>query len=272
MLARTMYVIGGLLALLAPGRALSWPVELVVPVEPGKERFQKLTAVDWVEVEDPSVASAEVLAGSNELLLTGQKPGRTLLLLYAEGRFAVWRLTVGPQPAEDVAGKREAARKACPDLKVVEAPERSLTATVKDAACRTALLELLRTDAYVARELELTFELPVLQAQLADLVSVLPAGMEARYSGAGVVLSGKATREAHHRVLWEFFRRAVGRVPLEDRVEVEVPAAPPASETTKAPPVPEFTPVGAPDAGTVAAPPAPVRPAPAAPGKRKPGR
>jgi hypothetical protein len=50
--------------------------------------------------------------------------------------------------------------------------------------------------------------------------------LEARYSGAGVVLSGAATPEGHHRALWELFRRSVGRVPLEDRVEVKAPEAP----------------------------------------------
>lgn len=78
-----MYVVGALLALLVPTLARAWPVDLVVPLEPGKERFHKLDTVDWVQVADASVADAELLPGSNELLLTGQKAGRTLLLLYA---------------------------------------------------------------------------------------------------------------------------------------------------------------------------------------------
>ncbi|WP_164007673.1 hypothetical protein [Pyxidicoccus trucidator] len=225
-----MYSVGALLALLVPALAGAWPVDLAVPLEPGKEHFHKLSTVDWVEVEDASVATAEVLPGSNELLLTGHSTGRTLLLLYAGGRFAVWRLTVGTPPPEDVASRLAAARKACPDLKATEGAERSLTATVKNAACRTALLELLRTDAYVARELDLTFDVPVLQEQLALVGAGLqPLGLTAHYSGAGVVLSGAATPEAHHRALWELFRRSVGRVPLEDRVEVKAPEAPPAA-------------------------------------------
>jgi hypothetical protein len=222
-----MYAVGALLALLVPAMAGAWPVDLVVPLEPGKEHFHKLSTVDWVEVEDASIATAEVLPGSNELLLTGHSTGRTLLLLYAGGRFAVWRLTVGTPPPEDPAPRLAAARKACPDLKTTEGAERGLSATVKDTACRMALMELLRTDAYVARELELTFDVPVLQEQLASVGAGLqPLGLEARYSGAGIVLSGAATPEVHHRALWELFRRSVGRVPLNDDVEVKAPEAP----------------------------------------------
>ena len=233
-----MYSVGALLALLVPALAGAWPVDLTVSLEPGKERFHKLSTVDWVEVEDTAVATAEVLPGSNELLLTGQSQGRTLLLLYAGGHFAVWRLTVGTPPPEDPAPRLAAARKACPGLTASEGQERSLTATVKDSACRAALLELLRMEAYVARELDLTFDVPVLQEQLASVGAGLkPLGLEAHYSGAGIVLSGAATPQVHHRALWELFRRSVGRVPLEDRVDVkapEAPAAPDAGPAVKA--------------------------------------
>ncbi|WP_338869991.1 hypothetical protein [Myxococcus stipitatus] len=254
-----MYFLGALLAFLVPAVAGAWPVDLVLPLEAGKDRFQKLAALEWVEVEDPSVASAEALPGSNELLLTGHKEGRTLLLLYAEGRFAVWRLTVGSPPSEDVAPRMASARKVCPDLKATQGAEKLLAATVKDAACRAALLEVLRSDAYVARELELTFDVPALQDQLTSMSAALkPLGLEARYSGAGLVMSGEASREDWHKALWELFRRSVGRVPLEDRVEVKAPEPPAA----------------APDAGPAleAEPPVPVeiiRPAPKKPPRKK---
>jgi hypothetical protein len=217
-----------LLVALAPPRASAWPVDLVMPLEPGKERFHKLSVVDFVEVEDPSIATAEVLAGSNELLLTGHKPGRTLLLLYAEGKFAVWRLVVGTPPApEPTAELLAAARKACPGLKAAEGATRGLTAEVKHARCRDALRSLLKTDAYLARELELTFELPVLQEQLAALTPALKElGLGVSYRGAGLVLEGSTTPEGHRRALWELFRQSVGRVPLEDRVTVRRPAPP----------------------------------------------
>lgn len=235
--------------LLVPARALAWPVDMSVSVERGTDRFHKLSAVEWVDVEDPSVATVEVLPGSNELLMTGLKPGRTLVLLYAEGKFAVWRLTVTepgakPEPAPSQSALA-AARKACPDLQVREGAERMLTATVKDSPCRAALLELLKTDAFLARELELTFELAVLQEQLAEVSSsLMPLGLEARYSGAGVVLqgSGPVKPEAHRKALWELFRLSVGRVPLDDRVKVETPAAPDAGTpepVTPEPPKPE---------------------------------
>ena len=71
-----------------------------------------------------------------------------------------------------------------------------------------------------------------------------------RYSGAGVVLEGKLSAAQHRRALWELFRRSLGRVPLEDRVEVKAPE-----------------PVEAPDAGVAAEPPVPVEVGP-----RKPKR
>ena len=230
-----------LLLCLLPPRAAAWPVDLAMPLEVGKERFHKLTVVDWVEVEDPSIATAEIFQESKELMLTGVKPGRTLLLLYAEGKFAVWRLVVGapgqPVEAEPVAAPLAAARKACPGLKATEGAERSLTAEVKDARCREALRAVLKTDAYLARELDLTFELALLQEQLATLSPALkPLGLEASYRGAGLLLKGSTTPEGHRQALWELFRRSVGRVPLEDRVEVQRPAPPDAG--TPPPPTP----------------------------------
>jgi hypothetical protein len=227
--------LGGVLLatlLLLPVSALAWPVDLVFSLESGKDRFHKLTAVDWVEVEDPSVATVEILPGSNELLITGHRPGRTLLLLYAEGKFGVWRLSVtepGVRAVPEAAPLQLAtAKKACPGLQVNEGTERSLVVTVKDAACRKALMSLFQTDAWLARELELTFELPALQEQLSVLTPGLKAlGLEARYSGAGLVLHGKATPEGHRRALWELFRQSVGRVPLEDRVKIDMPEAAP---------------------------------------------
>jgi len=245
--------------LLLPVSALAWPVDLVFSLEAGTDRFHKLTAVEWVEVEDPSVATVEVLPGSNELLVTGLRPGRTLLLLYAEGKFGVWRLAVtapGTKAAPEAAPEQlAAARKACPGLQVNEGTERSLVVTVKDTACRKALLALFQTDAWLARELELTFELPALQEQLSVLTPGLKElGLEARYSGAGLVLQGKATPQGHRRALWELFRQSVGRVPLEDRVTIDVPEA-----TPDAGPGPVDAGVG------------PAQEAPEKPGKRKRG-
>ena len=148
------------------------------------------------------------------------------MLLYAEGKMGVWRLSVtapgAKAPPEAAPGLLAAARQACPGLQVNEGAERSLAVTVKDTACRKALLSLFQTDAWVARELDITFELPMLQEQLAEMTSALKdLGLEARYSGAGVVLQGEATPEGHRRALWALFRQSVGSVPLEDRVKIE---------------------------------------------------
>ncbi|ATB31325.1 pilus assembly protein N-terminal domain-containing protein [Melittangium boletus] len=223
--------LAALALVLAAPDARAWPVDMSVRLEPGKERFHKLSVVDWVEVEDPSIVTAEVLTGSNELLLTGLKPGHTLLLLYAEGKFAVWGLTVaapgGGEASKPAAEPLTAARKACPGLKATEGAERSLTAEVKDARCREALRAVLKTEAYLARELDLTFELSVMQEQLAALSAPLKAqGLRASYHGAGLVLEGSTTPEGHRKALWALFHQSVGRVPLEDRAEVRRPAPP----------------------------------------------
>lgn len=216
-------------AMAAPRAAFAWPVDVAVDLRPGEERFKRLSAVDWVEVEDPSVVTAEVME-SGELLLTAKAPGRTLMLLYAEGRFAVWRVRVGaangPPKAEALEASVAAAKKACPGLKADlggEAP--SLTVTVADEKCRQALLELFKSDGFAAKDLELTFELPVLQAQLvsieAGIDAVAKKKVEARYVGAGLVLEGRLTPREHRKVLWEIFRRTVGRPAVSDQIQLE---------------------------------------------------
>ena len=239
-LALLAAALGGLLV---SGPARAWPVDVAERVESGKEIMRKLSAVEWVEVEDASIATAEVLEGSSELLVTGVKPGRTLLLLFAEGKFAVWRLEVGaagrPLGSEPTSEPTEpllaAARKACPGLKTTEGAERGLTAEVKDGRCRTALVALLKTDAYLARELELTFEMSVLQEQLGAISAALkPLGLKASYHGAGLVLEGTTTVAGYRKALWELFRQSVGRVALEDRVTVQHPASPDAGTRSDA--------------------------------------
>jgi hypothetical protein len=192
---------------------LAWPVDMVHDVEPGKEKFVRVAAVEWVDVEDPAVATAEIME-SGEVLLSGHKAGRTLVLLYAEGRFAVWRLRVGGKP---VPGDLEGANKACPTLE----KKAELVVTVSDERCAKALRGLFETDAVVARELDLTFEGKVLQAQLKSLQEGLPRSVASKYVGAGLVLEGHATAAEHRKILWEVFRRSIGRVALEDRIEVK---------------------------------------------------
>ena len=203
--------------------AAAWPVDWIHDVAVGKERFVRLPQLDWFEVEDPKVAGVEWLAGSQELLLSGLKAGRTLVLLGAEGKVAVWRVRVGTEPLVDPRALG-AAQKACPELKTSPLDDVKLAVRVRDEPCHQALAALLETDAFEARHLEVTFEGLVLQAQLRGLQAGLKASVKskvsARYVGAGLVLEGTVTEAEHRRALWEVFRRTLGRLALDDRLSV----------------------------------------------------
>ena len=207
--------------------AAAWPVDWIHDVEVNKEKFIKLPRVDWFEVEDPKVVAVEWAAESNELLLIGLKPGRTTILLGADGKVAAWRVRVGTPPVVDEA-VFAAARKACPDLKVTPLEDVKLTVTIGDEGCRKALLALFQTDAFEARHLDLTFEGKVLQTQLRAVqegLQVTTKGrVKARYVGAGLVLEGPVTIEEHRKLLWETLRRTLGRFALDD--QTELPEAP----------------------------------------------
>jgi hypothetical protein len=214
-------------ALLVPALAFAWPVDMAFDVPEGGHHFQRVAPIGWVETEDPSIATAEVLP-SGEVLIEGKAVGSTLLLAEAEGKFAVWRIRVvgkseraQPKPAQGAAW--EAARKACPGMAEGDGEGPKLRVTVKDESCRRALRTLFEGDAYLARDLELVFEVPALQAQLGAMEQALKAakleGLHARYVGAGLVLTGTATEAEFRRALLLLFRQAVGRVSLEDRVE-----------------------------------------------------
>lgn len=201
----------GLASLLLPALALAWPADLQQDVAPGREAFVRVSSVDWSVSDAPGVATAEWLAASGELLVEGVQPGRAHLLLYAEGKLAVWTVRVG-QPRRPFT-----LPSSCP--KVV-AREGALEGTVDSVACLDALRTALESDGYLARELELTFSGEVLQVQLRRLSAALPKGLTARYVGAGVVLEGSAGFADYQRALWVLFRESVGRVALDDRVEV----------------------------------------------------
>jgi hypothetical protein len=213
----------GLAVALLTFPAGAWPVDWVHELEAGKEKFLRLPQVDWLEVEDPQVATAEWLAGSQELLLTGLKPGRTLVLLGAEGRVAAWRVRVGAEPRVEPS-LLPATEKACPGLRLSPLEDVKLEVRIKDEGCRRALGALLETDAFEARHLALTFEGAVLQAQLQRLTEGLKGltrvPVRARYVGAGLVLEGVVSPAEHRKVLWEIFRRTLGRLALDDRLEV----------------------------------------------------
>jgi hypothetical protein len=208
--------------------AFAWPVDWIHDVEPGKEKFIKLPRVDWLEVDDPKTVQAEWIPEANELLLTGLKPGRALLLLGADGKVAAWRVRVGTAPVTDEKAWA-ASQKACAAFKATPLEEVKLTATVQDETCYRSLHALFQSDAFEARHLELTLDGKVLQLQLKGLQEALgrltKGRVQARYVGAGLVLDGAATQAEHRKVLWEVLRRTLGRFALADQVAVERPDA-----------------------------------------------
>jgi hypothetical protein len=209
----------------AAGRASAWPVDWIHDVEVGKERFVRLPSVDWFEVEDGAVAQVEWLE-SGELLISGLKAGRTLVLLGSEGKVAAWRVRVGVPSNADPA-LFTAAQKACPGLIATPLEAVKLTVTVRDEPCRKALLALFQTDAFEARHLELTFEGKVLQQQLVSLQEALrpltQGRVTARYVGAGLVLEGPVSAPEHRKILWAVLRRSLGRFALDDQMTVAPP-------------------------------------------------
>jgi len=200
--------------------ASAWPVNARFELAVGEEKFQRLTADAWVEVESPSVASVELFE-SAEVMLTGKAPGSTLVLVHAEDRVVVWRVVVRAAPGKSAPPDLGPVKKACRDVKV-EGGE--LTAAIRDEPCRQALMALLSgdQDPFLAKDLDLTFELAALQSQLkavqAGLARAAPE-VRAVYVGAGLRLTGRATAAQRRRAYWEIFRASAGRLALEDRIE-----------------------------------------------------
>lgn len=215
--------------LLLSATANAWPVDVYVTAKQGEEQFKKLTALEWTDVESPSIVDIEPLP-SGEALITGKAQGQTLVLLYAEGKMGVWKVDVargsadaGTQTPDELLARAKAA---CPGLKLNPgSPDEALVVNVKTDACRSALKSLFQTDAYNARELSLTYELPVLQTQLREMQTAIDAAVgkgkvTSVYSGAGLRLSGNLTTAEHRKVLWAVFKNSVGRVALEDRMTI----------------------------------------------------
>jgi hypothetical protein len=212
--------IAALALVVAAAPAAAWPVNARIEVRLGEESFQRLTPDAWLEVEKPQVAEAELLETS-EVMITGKAEGSTLVLVHAEGKVMVWRVVVrGAKAAARDEGA--APSKVCAGAKV-EAGQ--LTASIRDEACRKALLKLLSSDgdAFLAKDLDLTFDVPMLQAQLRDIeagIARAGAKVQAAYLGAGLRLKGEATQAQYRKLYWEVFRNSVGRLAIEDRIEI----------------------------------------------------
>ena len=207
--------------------AWAWPVDEVLDIREGGHRFQKLLAPSWVQVENPKVATADIFPDTGEVLLEGKSTGRTLMVAYAQGRVTVWQVRVGLPDSTAEGPPRPPrfrnARQACPTLNELADGDVRIRVRVADDACRKALLALFESDGPTAQQLELTFEMPVLQLQLDEIekafIAAKLSGLSVKYLGAGLVLSGKASEPEHRQALLEIFRHSVGRVALEDNVE-----------------------------------------------------
>lgn len=218
-----------LAALLLSAPAAAWPVDLFVDVAPREETFVRFEGVEWVEVLDPKVATAEAFPSGEVLVSGGEQAAETLVMIYGQGRFSVWKVRVA-RPAERKAPQAEPSQvlQRCP--KPVLEPGR-VVARVDSEPCRLALRTFLEQGAVRADQTDLTFELTALQGQLRDLEAGLEAlklsgKVQLRYLGAGLVLEGAVSQEEHRRLLWELFRRSAGRAALEDRLTLPEPARP----------------------------------------------
>lgn len=210
-----------LVGLVLAGPAWAWPVDVVQDLEVGKEKFIHLSSLDWWDVEDPKVVTVEYME-SGEILFTPLKPGRTLVLMYAEKKFAVWRIRVAGKPEPFTA----AMLKPCPKVEYRPDAYDKLTGTVTDEKCRQALLSVLATDAFLGKELDLTYPVEVLQSQLKGInagLAALKVKISARYEGASLVLTGSTDLAGQKKALWDVFRKSAGRVAMDDQVEVAMP-------------------------------------------------
>jgi Pilus formation protein N terminal region len=207
---------------LLPTAALAWPVDGFIDVDPGKDKLVKFAALEAATIDDPSIASVEVMPETGELLVVATKKGRALVQLWAQGRSAVWRLRVGEQPLDEPA-PWEAAKKQCPGLDP-KATEFELE--VKTPACRAALLKALEQDRVLPRAIALTLHIPVMQAQISQMQDALAAQkipIQLRYEGAGLVMTGTTAHEPLRRAYFELFKKSVGRLAVHDKVQVAAP-------------------------------------------------
>ena len=237
---RTLVLLGAVFLCLLPFVSWAWPVDMAFVLKKGEARFVKLAAAEWLEVDDASIVSAE-LFGTQEILLEAKKPGVALLLLYSEGRAAVWRLSVEEAPAKPKpetaatllpATPLQEARQACPKLRFQTDKLPKIVGTIDTEACRKALVFLLMQPGWLAKELELVFEMEVLSTQLAAMQKAVDEALGKNkvtllYVGATLEMSGRQlTPQQHRRALWSVFFQAAGRIALSDSMQVLSPPKP----------------------------------------------
>jgi hypothetical protein len=217
-------VVASFLPLVAQARPVAKSLDLKV----GKEEFFHAW-VKAVVVDDPSIATAELLP-SQEVLLTPLKPGRATLLVVGETSLEAVRLRVYAEgsavvPVRATEEQRAAARKACPGLtETGKEGEKTVSAAVSSAACRSALLALFAADEYSARRVELQFTPETIQDQLAVMRQALKSkgleAVQAGYSGTTLTLKGSVSEAQHLEALKTIFDIAIGAVAVEDTTEI----------------------------------------------------
>ncbi|MCL2626786.1 MAG: hypothetical protein FWD46_08240 [Cystobacterineae bacterium] len=236
----------GLLVLwVLPLMSWAWPVDMEFVLEKGQNRFVKLAAAEWLEVDDASVATAELFE-TQEILLEGKKPGVALVLVYAEGKMGIWRVRVEepplpPLPSPNTLAKKKAAaplpipevekeaRQACPKLNFQKDKLPKIAGDVDTEACRQALLFLLMQPGWLGRELELVFEGSVLAAQLTAMQKAMDESLgkgklKLRYVGATLEMVGKLSPKEYRKALWGVFFQSAGRIALDDSIQVLPPS------------------------------------------------
>jgi len=232
--------VGAVFLWLLPFVSWAWPVDMEFVLKKDEVRFVKLAAAEWIEVDDASVVSAE-LFDTQEILFEAKKAGMALLLVYAEKRMAVWRVVVvepaAPKPKADNTAPNplQEARQACPKLSFQTNKLPKISGNVDTEACRKALLFLLMQPGWLAKELELVFEVEVLLTQLAAMQKATQDALgkdklKLRYMGATLEMSGRLSPQEHRRALWSVFFQAAGRIALDDNMQV---VSPPKPETPK---------------------------------------
>jgi hypothetical protein len=214
--------------------AMSLPVDGSVDLIVGETQFLRLTDVKAADVDDAKIVSVEVMP-AGEILLTPHAPGRALLFLVDSMRTAAWRIRVRQRGGrlEEVNpsdAARTAAAKACLAFKEEGSGDGlSVSATIVNAACRSALKRLFDTDGYRAKQLELLFTAESLQDQLADITERLKANglpdVKIHYEGVTLVVSGTLPHGGWARLARALYEGAVGRVPPDFQVE-EAPEPP----------------------------------------------
>jgi hypothetical protein len=194
-----------------------------VTLAPGSDGFQPGPVGKWTAAsQDPEVVEAQAFDTAEVHLIAG-KPGTTLVLLinHAIGQVFVWQVRVGTDEAGDEPGSLEPLRATC----ACELATRPLRCTVADLKCLEALRAALEHSRLTASELRLTYTVPGLQALLRDLQQRLAAAgfadIQVAFSGANLRVEGRVADEAAwQRLVVVLYRGMVGRMLLEDRVQI----------------------------------------------------